>query len=245
MLAQSVIWITAVMAVMVTGVLRRWGDATYLLFSVSVAAPTVVLPLALSQSRPDRGRPWHRCYWFKLNAWVAVVVGFGTYFGTHYFFDLMGMRYAFGARWTFDSHVLGHSGQRVPVFIYPLTHAYFMTYFAFLLAAERAAVARFRMGLFARTALVLALAYAVAFAETFFMASDLLSDLFAYENRGRMLLVGSFGYASYFIVGLPMVRRIDSKGEVWTIDRVILEALSTSMMILLLLEAWAKLVGRL
>ena len=244
-LLQSPLWILAVAAVMHTGVLRHWNDTTYLLFSVSAAAPSFLLP-AFLPSRPDRARPWYQTYYAKLHAWVAILGAFGTYFGTHYFFDLMGMRYAFtGARWTFDAVVVGKSGQQVPVFMYPLTHAYFMTYFAALMAAESAVVERMRLGFVGRAVVVFGLSYAVAFAETFFMASPLLSDMFAYRNRERMLKVGSLGYGLYFVVGLPMVRRVDDNGESWTLGRVIIEALAASMMILVLLEAWARLVGSL
>ncbi|KAH8651125.1 hypothetical protein BX600DRAFT_441566 [Xylariales sp. PMI_506] len=241
-LAQSPVWIAAVALVMLTGALRRWDDAGYLGFSLAAAAPSFLLPAALSLSGTNR-RPWASRYWFKLHVWVAIMVFFGTYFGTHYFFDLMGMRYAFDVRWTLDSHVLGCSGQRVPVFMYPLTHAYFMTYFAALLVADRAIASRLRLGPAGRVVLVLILAYAVAFAETFFMASSLLSDLFAYQKRDRMLSVGSFGYATYFIVGLPSLRRMDADGEVWTLERVVIEALAACMAILVLLELWAKVVG--
>jgi len=75
------------------------------------------------------------------------------------------------------------------------------------------------------------------------MASPLLEGVFAYESRERMLKVGSAGYSVYFVVGLPMARRIDADGERWTLGRVVVEGLATSMMVLLGLEAWAKVVG--
>ncbi len=249
LLATSPLWILAVAWVVLTGTLRAWDDADYLVFGCAVAAPAAIGPL-LARGRPDAGRrPWHG-YWFKLNLWVAIVVAFGTYFGTHYFFDYMGMRYAFGARWTFEAVELGHSGQRVPVFMYPLTHAYFMTYFAILMVADRTAVARLGLGRddalprrLGRAAVVLALAYGIAFAETFFMATELLRDLFAYGSRERMLAVGSFGYAVYFVIGLPVVRRIDGDPLRWPLLRVVGSALATCMAILVALELWAQLIG--
>ena len=87
------------------------------------------------------------------------------------------------------------------------------------------------------------LAYAIAWMETFAMASEALSDYFSYADRGRMLRWGSFGYASYFIVGLPLVARIDEGEERWPLPRVLMQALAACMLILCLLEAWAKLVG--
>src|SRR3569833_396934 len=242
LLAQSVIWIVAVGVVMWTGVLRQWDDTAYVLFSVSVASPALIIP-SLVDARSGVEDPWCDRYWFKLNVWVGIVVAFGTYLGTHYFFDLMGMQYSFGGNWTFDSDVVGHSGQEVPIFMYPLTHAYFMTYFAALMVAEREIVRRIQPGLLGRFAIVIGLSYAVAFLETFFMASDLLQDLFAYQDRHRMLRLGSFGYSSYFIIGLPMIQRIDGNGERWTLDRLIIEALATCMGILLFLDFLSKLVG--
>ncbi|KXX74690.1 Cycloeucalenol cycloisomerase [Madurella mycetomatis] len=241
-LAQSPLWILPVLLVMQTGILRRWSDAEYLLFSFAIASPSILLPYFLG---PSRSAPGSAPYWLKLHVWISILVCFGTYFGTHYFFDLMGMRYVFAtATWHLESDVVGRGGQVVPLFMYPLTHAYFMTYFVFLVLAED----RLRSllgggGRVGRGLLVVALAYGVAFAETYVMASPLLEDLFRYDDRGRMLRVGSLGYASYFVAGLPMVKRIDGGGEEWGIRKVAIEALATCMGIMILLEAWAKVVG--
>ena len=250
LLYQTPIWITAVAAVMLSGTLRQWSDTQYVLFSIAVAAPSILLP-AFS-SRPGPARPqqkWSHRYWVKLNVWVWIVVCFGTYFGTHYFFDLMGMRYLFNVRWNFQSDVVGQARgatREVPVFMYPLTHAYFMTYFTVLMVVERAAVRLLRVeGKVERGLVMLGLGYGLAFIETFCMASPLLEDLFVYADRGRMLRVGSLGYAAYFVVGLPMVKRIDGYGEIWMLDRVVVEGLATSMGILVLLEVWAKTMGSL
>jgi len=241
-LCQSPLWIVPVAAVMISGTLRRWSDIEYLSFSILVATPAVLVP-ALSPGRPNRGGPWWNAYWLKLKVWVAILVCMGTYTGTHYFFDLMGMRYSFDVRWTFSTDMVGHSRQQVPVFMYPLTHAYFMTYFTALMTAERHLVRRWDLKSAGRTVVIILISYSVAFLETFFMASPLLSDVFAYASRRRMLKLGSLGYASYFIAGLPMARRIDSGGVRWTLERVVIEALATCMMILALLEVWAKTVG--
>lgn len=203
----------------------------------------MLLWTALSRSRPDRDQPWLQCYWLKLHLWVGIVVFFGTYFGTHYFFDLMGMRYAFDVHWFFNSDVVGRSGQRVPLFMYPLTHAYFMSYYVALMVVDRFIVDRLGLGSVGGPFVVTLLACSLAFFETHFIAADFFSDLFQYENRSRMLKVDSFGYASYFIVGLPIIYRMDVSGEAWTLQRVVFEALAACMAILLLLEAWSKVVG--
>ena len=241
-LLTSPLWIGAVAFVVLTGLLPSWQDLDYWMFSCAVASPAVLGPL-LVRARPDRTRAITTSYWFKFNVWIAIVVAFGTYFGTAYFFDLMGMRYAFGAHWTLQSNVVGRTGSAVPVFMYPLTHAYFVTYFAVLTVADRTLRAWLRPGPAGGAMLVLALAYVIAFAETFFMATDLMHDLFSYDQPDKMLAWGSFGYAAYFVVGLPMIRRLDEHATDWTIGRVVIEALATCMGILVLLEVWAQLVG--
>src|SRR5690606_23553150 len=131
----------------------------------------------------------------------------------------------------------------VPVFMYPLTQAYFVTYYTALVVALRWVRRRLHLGGFGTMMAVLVLAYATAFAETFVMANEHLAAYFAYADRSRMLALGSFGYASYLAVGLPLVSRMDEDGTRWSLGRVVLEALATCMLILVGLELWAKLVG--
>lgn len=240
-LAQSPLWILPVAWVMLTDRLATWTDTDLVLFCTLVALPSFLVP-ALALPRSTQKWP----YWLKLHMWVGVVVFFGSYLGTHYFFEFMGMRYTFGrVDWTFDS-ALGRSGQHVPIFLYPLTQAYFMTYFVILMMAERIllgllpqCVSRSIIG---RASIILVLSYALAFLETLAMAVDIMAPYFAYRDRHRMLMLGSWAYASYFVVGLPMVRRIDKDGE-WGLDRVVLEAAGSCMGVFVLLEAWTHIVG--
>jgi cycloeucalenol cycloisomerase len=176
--------------------------------------------------------------------WVAILVAFGTYFGTHYFFDLMGMIYGFPVTWTLESPVLGRNAGDVPLFMYPLTQAYFVG----MSVAYRWLRTRYDLRGLGRAIVVLALAYAVAFAETFAMANDLIAEYFAYADRARMLALGSFGYAVYFVVGLPIAFRIDEPTDddpapCWSALRVARDVLVATMLILCGLELWAQLVG--
>jgi cycloeucalenol cycloisomerase len=239
-LLGSLVWVAAVAAAILTGVLKSWGDTGYLLFSFAAAAPVTIAPLLM---RPKDAKPLLESYFFKLNLFAFVLVFFGTYFGTHYFFDLMGMRYAFPTRLVFESGVVGRSGAHVPIFMYPLTQAYFVTYFTVLVVLDRGISSALGLGRVGRAALVLLLAYVIAFLETLFMANDLMHDLFSYSNKPRMLWLGSIGYALYFVVGLPAVRDVDENESSWSAWRALVQALAASMAILILLEAWAKLVG--
>lgn len=121
-----------------------------------------------------------------------------------------------------------------------------MTYFCLLVVVGFISFvsAGREVGVVVESVVILGLAYGLAFAETYVMARPLLEDLFLYQDRGRMLTVGSLGYASYFVVGLPMIKRIDSDkdGEL-DVSRVVTEGLGTSMGIMVLLEVWAKVIG--
>ncbi|KAJ4268818.1 hypothetical protein NW762_002888 [Fusarium torreyae] len=239
-LAQSPLWMIPAAYVMISGVVLSWNDAEYVAFATTVALPSVLVPALLSESS---SRPWYRRYWVKLNIYIAIIVLFATYFVSHYFFDLMGMRYDFNSKWNFNSDVVGRTGGEVPVFMYPLTHANFMTYYTILLVAERAIVQRLQPGRIGRLFVLVALSYGVAFGDTFFLASPLLSEVFSYADPDRMLKFGSLGYTAYFIGGVPMLKRIDSKGEDWDLSRVVMEAFAACMGILVLFEIWAKLAG--
>lgn len=131
----------------------------------------------------------------------------------------------------------------MPVFLYPLTHAYFMTYFTVLLFAERMLIQKFQPSRLVGTLVMGALSYGLAFGETYFMASPHLSEWFYYENRDRMMTWGSLGYMGFFIMGLPSVARIDSNGEDWSLGNVVMEALGTFMAILVSFELQAKVAG--
>lgn len=241
LLGYSVAWMLAVALVIATGWIHTWGDLGYLLFSLALGGAAVVGPW-LWPGRPDRGRPVWQCWWLKLNAWVAVLVLFGTYVGTHYFFDLMGMRYSFPVTWTWQADI-GSSTQTVPVFMYPLTQAYFVTYFVAAPIVLRRLHGTLRLGWPGRALAVLVLGYGIAWMETFAMANDGLAAYFAYADQDKMLRFGSLGYAAYFLVGLPLVIRIDEHGEPWPLSRVLLEAVAACVAILLLLELWAAVVG--
>jgi cycloeucalenol cycloisomerase len=228
LLGYSAAWMLVVALVIVSGWIHTWGDLGYLVFSLVLGGAAIVGPW-LWPGRPDRHRkPWE-CWWLKLNAWVAVLVVFGTYFGTHYFFDLMGMRYRFPVTWTLEAEVVGKSSQTVPLFMYPLTQAYFVTYFVAAPIALRRLEGVLGRGWVGQALAVLVLAYGIAY--------------FEYADRDKMLAFGSLGYAAYFVVGLPLVRRIDENGERWPLSRVVMEALGASMLILFLLDAWATVVG--
>lgn len=242
-LIYSPIWITLVGTVMLGGLYRGWSDLAYMTFGLAAALPLVLVPW-LWPSPVDRGKhPWATS-WFRMNLWVAILVWFGSYFGSEYFFDVLGMRYEFPTTWNLDAALVGSARDEVPLFLYPLTQAYFMTYHVGMSVAYRRLRSRTSLGPLARVLVVFALAYSVAFAETFFMAIPALRDVFSYPDRQRMLLVGSLFYASYFVISLPIFARIDEERP-WTLGQTIGSSLAACMGVLIVLDGWALVFGRL
>ena len=249
-LLYSPVWIAEVALVMTTGMLTRWGDAGFLAFSLLTALPLLLVPAYYHRRVPAlAATPWHRSYWFKLNLWIFLFVWIGTYFLTHYFFEVLGMRYAFPTRWNLGAGLVGQ-GRDIPVFMYPLTQAYFVTYHVAMIVVLR----RLHRGLgdlsgrparrLALLAVGAALAYAVAYAETYFMASDFLRDLFWYQDKPRMLRWGSLFYACYFFVSLPLLYRMDEPPRpAWTPGRAALEALAAGMLVFMILDAITLALG--
>jgi cycloeucalenol cycloisomerase len=234
-------WMAVVGLVMLTGMYRGWSDVGYMVFGLAVAAPLVFVPY-LAPVREEASKPlWATC-WFRLNLWVGIFVFVGSYVFTHYFFDVVGMRYGFPTTWNLQAELVGDSEGEVPLFLYPLTQAYFMTYHVATTVLLRYLSTRFELRRAAKVAVIIALAYLVAFAETFFMAVPALADVFEYADRGRMLLWGSMFYGSFFVISIPVFAGID-EDEPWGLARTAGSALAVSMAVFLVLDLWAKLLG--
>jgi cycloeucalenol cycloisomerase len=257
-LLYTPVWIAAVGLVLATGALKRWDDVDFLIFAVAVSAPLLLIPALRHRRVPAlAATPWYASYWFKFNLWIFLFVWVGTYFLTHYFFDVLGMRYAFPTHWNLGAALVGTSGTDIPVFMYPLTQAYFVTYHVVMLVVLR----RVHRALSAspgalgdlsgrpgRLALLLLaaglLAYSVAFAETLFMASDFIRDLFWYVDKPRMLRWGSLFYACYFFVSLPLLYRMDEPPHPQHgPGRAALDALAAGMLVFMILDALTLALG--
>lgn len=260
-LLYSPIWIALVAWALLSGAVLTWDDPTYLAFGLVVGAPTVVVPALLHRRVPAlAATPWYDSYWFKFGAWIFVFVFVGTYFLTHYFFDVLGMRYTFPTRWNGGAALVGRARPPIPLFMYPLTQAYFVTYHVVMLVLLRRA--RALLGLppvgvrdlsprtwpwarrVALALVTLALAYAVAYAETLFMAIDAIAPYFGYADKARMLRYGSLFYACYFLVSLPILARLDEPaGERTPLGRVILSSAGAGLIVMLILDLLAWIIG--
>ncbi len=232
---------------MQTGVGARWGDLALNIAILVILAPVFVVP-ALLRDESSLGRPWWRTYWFKFNLWIGIYAGIGSYFGSEYFFDVLGMVYNYPQlRWRFDSVLLGSGTQSVPLIMYPAAHFYFVTYHTIaVIVLRRVRTSRVFRQAWLWPVIVLIAAYGFAWMETFAMTGGAIAEQFTYRDLPRMLRWGSLFYASYFVVSFPMIYRLDERSEEnWPVGRVCVEALAAGMLLLLLLDNATRLVGRL
>jgi len=232
------------------------GNGWHLTQNLAMWLPyCVFLPLWL---RRGSGVSWRDSYWFKLNVYMTVYVFFATYFHTEYFFDILGMRYHFAkVSWYADSFLLGpdeagalQSFKKIPIGMYFNAIAFFMVYHTASVVCLRRirtltgdAPAPVRHVLWVVTVAVTAFFF--AWAETFFyINSDATANVW-YVDKARQLGIGSVCYALYFIVSFPNVYRLDenAKGERWSLARCVIEASFVSMLVLLLLDLFAWVVG--
>jgi cycloeucalenol cycloisomerase len=240
-------WIACMAVLMKTGAGGRAGDFALNLAMLAIFAPLLVVP-ALIRDETSMGRPWWRTYWFKVNVWIGIYAAIGSYFGSEYFFDVLGMFYEYPQlEWRLDSVLLGSGSQSVPLIMYLSAHFYFVTYHtAGVIVLRRLRTSPGFAAAWLWPLLVVVVAYGFAFAETYAMAGGSIAEQFGYRDLPRMLRWGSLFYACYFVVSFPMIYQLDEDtGDDWPLRRVAVEALAAGMLMLLLLDSATRFVGRL
>lgn len=235
LLLYSPLWMAAVGAVMVTRRMASWGDVEHLLLGLGLAALPWIYPFTRRAARADGGRPLAARWAVHFTVAITLTTFIQTYFGSALFFDQLGMEYHFHTGWLLN---------RTPLFLYFMTVCYFSTYYTILMLLHRLLAGRL-----AGAPLIVArfaLCYAVAFGETWFMASDLISDFFSYRDRRFTLLVGSIGYGFLLFVTLPVFLRLATTPAAARPPLKILvrDVLAANMLSLIGYEVFAHLIGK-
>ncbi|MCA9669419.1 MAG: hypothetical protein KC503_27680 [Myxococcales bacterium] len=233
-------WMLTLGVLMLLGIPGRLSDVGMLAVSLAVSLPLLVVPaIGAPTSAPRRLRDR---YFIKANLWLAIFGFIGNYFLSEYFFDVLGMVYAFPLRWTFDAELVGQGKQSVPIAMYLLTQPFFVTYHvSATVLLRRARTSRRGSHPAARVALTALVAYVWAFLETLSMANPLMREHFRYRDMPTMLRYGSLFYACYFLVSFPLFLRIDER-EPTPLGRCAIEALAAGMLVFLLLDLITKLL---
>ncbi|MGZ3442063.1 MAG: hypothetical protein ACXVDD_21235, partial [Polyangia bacterium] len=150
-----------------------------------------------------------------------------------------GMEYHFPVTWT---------AHRSPVFLYPVTIAYFSTYYVVMQIVWRAFRTHFPAAPFvARVVVLLVLGYTVAFTETSGMATDMMREYFRYRDKSFTLFFGSLCYGTIFVVSLPLVYRLDEDAQPdgrRTLRSLFWDACAANTVVLIFYAIYAALITR-
>lgn len=245
-LAYSPIWMLSMGVMVVTGWDKTFGDVALLVHAFGTALPLLVVPALLARRYTDK--PWHESYWLKAGLYLLVFSFFGSYFGSEYFFDLLGMVYVYpNATTTLDSALLGSGTQTVPLIMYPYAFVYFSTYHCTAnIALRRLRSAGLPGGALLFPVLVFVIAYFWSWLETKAMANPLMAESFYYRSMDRMLLYGSAIYGIYFVVSFPIYYYLDeTRARPWSILETCGGALSASMLTFFGLDLVTRWLGTL
>lgn len=243
-LIYSPIWMALMAIMMVTGWVDTFSDSALLMHACLVALPLLVVPFFLRKNNSNV--KWHESYWFKANLYIFVFSFFGNYFGSEYFFDVLGMVYSYPHVTTnLDSSLLGSGKQTVPLIMYFYTQAYFITYHtSAVLVLRRFMNSKIPTKTLLFLPLVFVVGYIWAWLETKAMANPLIANSFYYEKMDIMLAYGSMIYATYFVASFPIFYFINEK-LTWDNLKVISAGFSASMLTFYMLDMAAHLIGRL
>lgn len=245
-LLYSPVWMASMAVMMFTGWAESFGDAGLLAHAALTALPVLMIPMVLAARYTDV--PWQDSYWLKANLYLFVFGFFGNYFGSEYFFDLLGMVYHYpNATTTLDAALVGSGEQTVPLIMYFYTHVYFMTYHATANIALRRLKSSGLPGMVVVFPIcIFVVGYVWAWLETKAMANPMMADSFYYRDMARMLAYGSAIYATYFIASFPIYYYLDeNRDKRWNLLVVTAAAFSASMLTFYLLDFTTHWLGAL
>ncbi len=244
-LIYSPIWMALIGLVMALGITDRIGEWGFFIIGLAVALPLVVVPALIRDERPH-GRAWYQTYWFKANLYIAIFGLAANYFGSEYFFDILGMVYDYPMiELNLDSTLVGSGEQRVPVMMYFLTQAYFITYHTTaVVVLRRLRTSGLPFGSVIWPVFVVVVAYCWAWMETRAMANPWIATQFHYKDVDRMLAYGSLFYSLYFIASFPIFYQLDEKQSAnWSLTMTAGAACAAGLIMLFLLDFAAALFG--
>ena len=222
------------------------GDVPLLSLGAVVAAPLLIVPAIIARRRSNE--PLHQQFWLKAFVYVAIVNFFGNYFGSEYFFDVLGMIYNYPKLHIhLDAALVGSGEQRVPVLMYLLTQATYTTYHTTAaVVMRRILTTQIPMKRLVLCVLTLILSYAWAWTETMSFANAEIESNFRYVDRDTMLRYGSIVFGLAFVFSFPLFYKLDDDPDrPWTPWNVIGAAMTAALMGIFLQDIATHLIGTL
>ena len=243
------IWITMTVIFTLSFKTGEMGDAIMIPYSLFIGLPLLIVPAILRRNQNPNGH-WYESYWFKANVFIFLVQFLGNYFISEYFFDVLGMIYHYpNLKINLDSALLGSGQQSVPLIMYPLTMATYMTYHTTAIIVMRRTTTS-RLGLHRWVkwllfiVLVLALSYFWSWMETQSFANAALEGNFRYKNKETMLAYGSIIFGMSFIPSFPMFYFLDeNENSRWNLLKVCGAGLSAAMIAIFLTDICTHVIG--
>ncbi len=245
-LLYSPVWMASMAFMMLTRADKTWNNAALLIHGFATALPVLLIPMVLAPR--FTAKPWYDSYWFKANLYLFIFGFFGNYFGSEYFFDVLGMVYKYPqVTTTLNAALVGTGKQKVPLIMYCYTHVYFMTYHTTSnIALRKLTQLRLPAMWLMSPLFVFLIGYFWAWTETKAMANPLMASSFYYQKLDVMLKYGSAIYATYFITSFPIFYFLDETREKsWSLLQTFAAGLSASMLTFYLLDFSAHWVGTL
>ena len=144
-----------------------------------------------------------------------------------------------------DATLVGSGEQRVPIVMYLLTQAYFITYHTTaVIVLRRIRTSRLPVGPVLWPILLLVVAYFWAWMETKSMANPWIESQFHYKDMNRMLAYGSLFYSLYFVASFPIFYHLDEERDAnWSPAITAAAACTASMIMMFLLDFAATIFG--
>ncbi len=235
MLLYSPIW----MGFLAIVVIRKWYEDfrpfDYVWVGLAISLPCIVLPFILAGPGEKSTPPLQR-YIIKANVFIGIVGYIGNHFNTHYFYKVLGVRYTGPL-----GPGMGPEINQVPVSMYLMTHVYFMSYHVLATPLLRVVQTSFQkssplLQSVAMGVVVIVVALLTAFAETWTISSF---PYYTYPDYHEMLTKGTVFYGTFFVVTFPWFARLDEDPlKLWSVGRVVMEALAAMMTVLLCEDIW-------
>lgn len=228
-LAYAVVWVLCFAVIVASEIYESIGEWGYLGLCSGLAAPLLLQPFVAPSLTGEQDVPLFERHCTKANAWIAIYSYLGNYWGTHYFYCVLGAKYTM-------PFLPSHQLNKVPICMYFATHFYFSLYHALANKVLRCALG-YQASAWRTTflvALVASMAYIVAFLETLSISAF---PYYTFEDRGMVYTTGSAFYAIYLVVSFPMFWRLDSGREPHSLGSACLEASASWMLIMCFLDA--------